>query len=324
MKSSTHLLKLLFVLAGIFPLISLAQDQRPGIKIVSGSKVIYSDPEGLENIMDEIYLRNYEDFSNKALSEFKIQVKNAVGQATRSENYNLDTSPYLEVGEGKDKVLLKYNLIFNQVQYRVTTPDIAFGIGAGRSNDPSFDLRWDMSFVYELSSNGNLEQLKVNFKHIELRNQIFNEDRIMKIVIIDAINGALLTVDDMYDWMFFGFQNYLFKITAAMALSLKDGLQQYLDLNVRSNAALLEENNIDGTNDLNLKFEMNSNSVVFEHPYSPAGYTARVSKESIEANEQLSIPVSSSIPASTDATKIKQKPLSVSKKATISKIKVDN
>ena len=307
MKTLQSLLTIFFLIV-FTNLSSLAQEQSLGIKIVSGSKAIFTDPEGLQNLVDETYLRLFDAYYNKALTDFRSSVKNFVGQATRAESYFLNQSNLLILEEKSGKAVLKYHIPFNSVNFRITTPDIVLGIGSGRGSDPEYNLNWSMSFIYEVSTNGNLDQLQVFFKGIQLEDQKLNDRSVIKNAIIDAFRGAYEVKGEIEDWKYFGFQDHLFRSASDLAIQMKDAIQNYFNQNVKQNETLLVENQIDGTNALNLLCDLNTNTLIFEHPYSPSGMVARSSTEKVkEANTTLSVPTST-VPVSTKASDINKKP----------------
>lgn len=311
MKTSSGLMIIMFIIViGTFP--GMAQPIS-GVKIVSGSTTIYSDPKVFERIGDELYLRHYEAYAQKVMEEFKSQVRGVTGQTTREESFNLSIHPYWEFTEDNGRVLLKYNLGYNSINFRLTTADIAFGIGTGRGADPEYWLSWNMAFVYEVTSNGVLDQLNITFDGVEIKNQKLNDASFVDFVVINVYNGSYGTKTDFESWYKLSFGNFLYKVTANAALGIKDGFQNYFNEKIKMNVALLEENRLDGTEVLNVKLNIPSRTLIFEHPYSPTGIVARTATEKInDSNMKLQAIPKSSVPVSTDASTINKKALSTS------------
>lgn len=272
------------------------------LRISSANKPIWNEQGMLERLAFDKYREKVLMLQTNIREVVKNEIKSLVGNATRNEIVKLGIYPFIgTLSDYEGKIRFDFNLPYNSVEFRVTTPDVIFGIGRDRDNDPSVTIVYDLLVSVPIEQKGTSSS--ITFLRPEwifkIRSYHFNkydEGSVEKLKIQTWIEGNNMSAA-------------LRKVYYAMD-DLTDKFNDHITQKIKNNTALLKEMSVDETTDLEVKIGNGSN-LVFEHKHSQAGMSKRrVTEDISELNDGLKSTQTnnSTVPVSTSPGKGKNAP----------------
>lgn len=270
-------IRLVAVACGLITLTpSSAQVPDAGIRLISGTKPVFSDPGGLKQIADAFYFSTVPDLSGKILNELRSEVKRVTGQSSRAEKTELSLSPSMEIRQDESRTFIAYSIpvVFD---FKVTTPDIPIiGIGASRGGDMNCFIQYVVTAEYEIQQSGTLESLTCrNAKWSGFTKTVFIDDAVIATDgVANMLNGQEDRKKKVAYWAYK--EMGAFVIKNFLPLNQVSGIvQQYFDNVVRGNKSFLAEMNIDENTKIEIAADPEKNTLLVIHPYSPKGIVKR-------------------------------------------------
>lgn len=274
------------------------------LRISSANKTIWNEQGMLERLAFDKYREKVLMLQTNIQEVVKNEIKSLVSNATRNETVKLGVYPFNgTLSEYEGKIRFDFKLPYNSVEFRVTTPDVIFGIGRDRENDPSVTIVYDLLVSVPIEQNGtssSISFLRPEWK-FKIRSYHFNkydEGSVEKLKIQTWITGNNMAA---------AFR----KVYYAMD-DLTDRFNDHINQKIKNNPALLKEMAVDETSDLEVKISNGSN-LVFEHKHSQAGIVKRMSTEDasiLKEEMKLTQSNNSTVPVSTSPGKAKNGPAS--------------
>jgi hypothetical protein len=273
-----------------------------GIRIMSESKEIFKEKDMLKQKADEVYFAQLEVIKGKVTEQIKKSIKSLTDQNARAELIEPSVYTSLTFFEKNGKIFGNYNMSHSQIHFKVTTPDIAFGIGVGKYNDPSIRISYDVNGSFELVQSGTVESIK-----------FMNPKWNVEITHYSGYNLQVLSIDklDLEIWAEAMLGTSL--MPAYLGLNeISNLLNTYLTTAVKNNPVLLKELELDGNNQMIVKLDDEQKNLLFVHNYSKAGMVKRTnSQNASDITKPTNASVVTQVPTTTSASSI-LKPSAVS------------
>jgi hypothetical protein len=199
------------------------------------------------------------------LEVVKTQFNQLTERTTRDENFKLG-GPVFSVEQDNDKTAIGVAIYFSGFSLHVTTPDLAFGMGMSRDDDPYIGVSVVIKGRIPVYQNKTLESIRFLSTQWSLDYKI------------DSYKGDKITFKnslkkpEIEQWV--NYQLPLQSLTVLNSLNFENLLNAYLNEKVKSNKALRME--IDLDNDDNIEVNQRGQEIlVFQHRYSSAGILKR-------------------------------------------------
>lgn len=265
-----------------YALPSIAQDNSTGVQILSESKEIFREGEMLKQSADNVYLSRVDLLKEKLVSEIKKDIKSLTDQNSRAEKIVLGITTSDSLIEKKGKLFLRYTIPGNSIDFKVTTKDLAFGVGLDRGLDPSIHLRFYVTADFLLQQSGTVESIK-------FLNPVW--DVHITECYANKLSELSVSALDLKMW-----GNMLETTFNPVYVNLNDisiRLNEYIENTVKANPALKKEFELDESRQLLAKMDNANNNLVFVHNFSKTGIVKRTATTNASTVEQQakSIPV---------------------------------
>jgi hypothetical protein len=304
-----------FILAAIFclQLLNASSQNDIIVKLNSENKLLWKEEVVLADQLTAKYREEILNIEAKILQVFKKEFAELTERSTRAESVSWSPNPVFSIEQNTKATSLKTAMYYNSISFRVTTPDIAFGIGADRSMDPSITIEFVVIGKIPIHQDKTLQSIKVLHPSwsVDFKLSGFEGDKV-------RFKGSL-DKTEIEQWLTYNLP-YHFS-TVFMAFNFDDILNSYINENIRNNKKLRMEIDID--NDENLEvLKHGENELVFQHRYSSAGILKRGSKKDASviteehtytpAKTESEKPVDANLPANSANPASKNPPSSTS------------
>jgi len=242
-----------------------SQGNDAGIKILSGSKVLYQDLSILKQVVDEFYFEKFTELTDKTLAYVKKEAKDpAFVKGTRAERIHLCKTPEMEIFEDGGKVKIRYLLKNNRIFFHATTYQ-NIGFDASSANDPMCVIIYTMSITMDVLNGEELTDLRTRkgpwVCNIE-KSSVSNDE---------SHKNTGETIKGWFDYSFaYGISPVYFSLN-----DLGNTINKLFEDKVRNNQKLLDEMSIDENQKLELKADAVNNLLILQHPHSYAGSMKR-------------------------------------------------
>jgi hypothetical protein len=267
------------------------------VQIHSENKIIWKEESVLDDILKSAYRQEILDIENRLLEIFKDKFKQLTGRSTRAEYITIGRTPIFTVESDGDQTWINTLVYFNSAGLRVTTPDVAFGIGVDREADPTIGVEFSISGATPVFQDKTLSSIRFLSTqwNIEFKLTSYSGDKL-------TFKGAL-EKPEIEQWLKYSLPR---DFTALFyTVNFEQTLNDYLGEKIKNNKQLRLENDID--NDENLKVSKQAeNELVFRHLYTSTGISKRSAKQdaSVVIEEHKYTPVVTETQKPVEANKV--------------------
>ena len=283
---------------------SYSQGDDAGIRIVSGNKMIYEDLTILKDLFDEVYAQK----KSEILTEIKEYVRKNL-YSVGSLSAILQEKPVLHIVEENNKVIIRYTLQQNRINFDVARMDVPLSVYNSRTNDSEIRIEYDITIDFELKQDLLVDDLR-------FRKGIWTCD-VTRLAITkrDSDPGDVENNRNRI-------KNELpIEILGVFGplMAIQSSLNESIVSKIQKNEKLIEEMAIDEDRKIQLKADLVNNVLVINHPHSSIGMAKRAAKQNpAEANDPSKAATSIQPKTTTSAAEI-NKPAAVNQAGTIKK-----
>lgn len=285
-----------------------AQNYDITLILKSEHKQLFSESGMINDILISKYNSKLIELNRGIADVVRNVVKEMTGQTMHADKIAHSTRPYFKLINSDNKIYLSFYFTSNNISFKVTTPDIAYGIGVGEYNDPTVSIHFDVRADFELKQGSSIEMIKFIRPVWSIKGRSLKASNLQKLS---------LEKDELDQWYKYS-MSYYFKPVYNALFDVKDDLNKYLQ-EVLKNPELQMEFEIDGNRQVKVIADESASRLIFQHHYSKDGIVKRSVKKNADALTGKKVSTPSTVPVSNSPVKKKNQVLSKPKKGQIPK-----
>ncbi len=283
----------LFILYG-----GSVKSQKNDITLVikSEHKQLFQESGMINDILVSEFKSKIIDLNKGIADAIRKDIKDMSGQAMHADRITHSIYPYVRLTNSGDKIFLSFFATSNHINFKVTTPDIAYGVGIGEYNDPAVSISYDVRADFELKQGSSSEMIKFISPVWSVKGTRLKASNLQKFS---------LEKDELDQWYNYT-MGFSFKPVYNALFDVKDELNKYIQ-EVLKNPELQKEFEIAENRQLEVIAEENSSRLVFQHKFSETGYVKRTTNKKADVLVENKVTNRSTTPVSNSPGDVKKK-----------------
>lgn len=234
---------------------------------------------------------------NKGIADvIRKEIKDMTGQTIHADKITHSIFPYVRLTNSGEKIFLSFFAPSNHIYFKVTTPDIAYGVGIGKYNDPAVSITYDVCADFELKQGSSIEMIKFISPVWTVKGTRLKASNLQK---------HSLEKDELDIWYKYT-MGFSFKPVYNALYDVKDELNKYIQ-EVLKNPELQKEFEIDENRQIEVIAEEKNFRLVFQHKYSETGIVKRSVNKNADVLIDSKVTNRSTTPVSNSPSKLKKK-----------------